>query len=83
MICPVPARPIWRCCDAVSEWLHSARMTQEIAFEPATTRHPLRRALPASVARYAVANPARWRRDLRDFGVTFVVTFVTILTLFG
>ena len=58
-------------------------MSREIAFEPAATRHPLRRALPASVARYALADPDHWRRDLRDFGVTFAVTFVTVLTLFG
>lgn len=58
-------------------------MTQDIAFEPTRVRHPLRRALPASVARYAVSDPARWRRDLRDFGVTFLVTFVSVLTLFG
>lgn len=58
-------------------------MTQEIAFDPAAVRHPLRRALPASIARYAVADPARWHGDMRDFVITFAVTFVSILTLFG
>ncbi len=58
-------------------------MTRQIAFDPAAVRHPLRRALPASLARYRVADPDRWRRDLRDFAVTFTVAFVSILTLFG
>lgn len=58
-------------------------MTRQIAFDPACVRHPLRRALPASLARYVVSDPERRRRDLRDFTVTFAVTFVSILTLFG
>lgn len=67
----------------VSSILTLDQMTDEILFNPATVRHPLRRALPASVARYALADPDRWRRDVRDFGVTFTVAFVSILTLFG
>ena len=58
-------------------------MTRTIAFDPAHARHPLRRALPAGVARYRAVDPGRWRRDVRDFTVTFAVTFVGVLTLFG
>lgn len=58
-------------------------MTRQIAFDPATVQHPLRRTLPPSLARYPVSDPDRWRHDLRDFAVTFTVTFVSILTLFG
>ncbi len=58
-------------------------MTHQIRFDPASTRHPLRRALPTTAIRYAVMDPERWRRDLRDFWVTFAVVFTGVLTLFG
>ena len=64
-------------------WVLTRTMTFEIAFDPATKRHPLRRGLPASVALYAVTDHDRWRRDVRDFLLTFATVFVSVLTLFG
>lgn len=58
-------------------------MTSSIPFDPALTRHPLRQRLPRDVTRYTLSDPDRWRRDTRDFFVTFAVAFTGILTLFG
>ncbi len=58
-------------------------MTHRILFDPALGRHALRRALPPSVTVIRITRPPSFARDLREFGATFLIAFVTFLTLFG